>query len=206
MAPNRAYLPGEVVVYNARPHLLYFSLPVVWGFPLLVLLVAHFRSSGFLADAIRVIMVPASVVWAGWSAWRMLQWFFTRFTVTSHRVMWRTGVVARNGVEIPMERVSNVNFHQSILERIFGAGDLVIESSGAEGQSRFSDIRHPDDVQLMIHAEIATAHGRPTSGATPPRPESDLVERLARLDEMRSRGVISPDEFIRAKQRLLDEV
>ena len=48
---------------------------------------------------------------------------------------------ASSGIEIPLERVNNVLFNQSVFERMLGAGDLLIESGGESGQQRFTDIR-----------------------------------------------------------------
>lgn len=203
-------MPDEKVVYAARPHLLYFALPAAWGLPILVLLTGNARSTGLLADAFRWVLYPAVAFWVAWTVWHMLQWCFTRFTVTNYRVIWRVGVIARNGVEIPLDRVSNVNFHQSMLERILGAGDLIIESSGQDGQSRFTDVRHPDDVQLKIHHEIAasrprTAPTRQDEGFPPTSTTVDpMVENLHRLDALRTAGVLTDGEFAVAKRRLLD--
>lgn len=209
MAKKRL-MPDEKVVYDARPHLLYFALPAAWGLPILLLLAGNARSSGFLADLFRWVLYPASAVWVGWTVWHMLQWWFTRFTVTNYRVIWRVGVVARDGVEIPLDRVSNVNFHQSMLERVLGAGDLIIESSGQDGQSRFSDVRHPDDVQLRIHQEIAASRPRPSTAhapAFPPpsqqAPLDPMVENLRRLDALHDAGALTDEEFAAAKRRLL---
>jgi uncharacterized membrane protein YdbT with pleckstrin-like domain len=74
--------------------------------------------------------------------------------VTNHRVIYREGVVARIGVEIPISRVNNVNFHQSFIERLVGAGDLLIESGGEDGQSRFANIRDPEEVQNIIQRTV----------------------------------------------------
>ena len=78
----------------------------------------------------------------------------TYFVVTSRRVIYRTGVIAKRGVEIPLERVNNINFHQRIIDRIIGAGDLDIESAGKDGQSHFDFIRHPDGVQHEIYRQM----------------------------------------------------
>ena len=51
---------------------------------------------------------------------RYAQWFTTNFVITSDRVIFRMGVFAKHGIEIPLERVNNVIFHQSILERMLG--------------------------------------------------------------------------------------
>ena len=58
------------------------------------------------------------------------------------------------GIEIPLGRVNNVLFNQSLLERLIGAGDLLIESGGESGQQTFTDVRNPDRVQNSIHAAI----------------------------------------------------
>jgi hypothetical protein len=55
--------------------------------------------------------------------------------------------------------VNNVNFHQTAFERIVGAGDLLIESGGEDGQSRFSNIRDPENVQNLIQRTIRRVDG-----------------------------------------------
>ena len=99
------------------------------------------------------------LVCAIWLAWRVVQWSLTHFVVTTHRVIYREGVIARTGIEIPIGRVNNVNFHQSAFERIVGAGDLLIESGGEDGQSRFSNIRDPENVQNLIQRTIRRVDG-----------------------------------------------
>ncbi|MGA1435870.1 MAG: PH domain-containing protein [Ilumatobacteraceae bacterium] len=87
-------------------------------------------------------------------ALRWLSWVTTYFVVTSDRVIFRSGIISRRGVEIPLGRVNNVLFNQSLLERVIGAGDLLIESGGESGQQTFTDVRNPDRVQNAIHAAI----------------------------------------------------
>ena len=83
----------------------------------------------------------------------------THFVVTSDRVIFREGVLRRRGIEIPLGRVNNVLFEQSIFERVIGAGDLMMESGGERGQQTFSDVRNPDRVQNVIHARIDARRG-----------------------------------------------
>jgi uncharacterized membrane protein YdbT with pleckstrin-like domain len=202
MPRPRPLLPEEEVVYDSRPHPLYFSLQAWWALPVLIAAYLFRQVSGVAATVLHAVVLYGSLIWASWAAWKLLQWYHTKFTVTTYRVIHRRGVVARSGVEIPLERVSNVNFHQSISERVFGAGDLVIESSGADGQSRFTDIRHPDDVQMLIHAQIA----RPASVAarTPvSSPAGTQAELIQRLDDLRARGILTEDEFAAALKKLL---
>jgi uncharacterized membrane protein YdbT with pleckstrin-like domain len=90
-----------------------------------------------------------------------LQWSRVHFVVTNQRVIYRSGVIARNGIEIPVRKVNNVSFHQSVIERIVGAGDILIESGGEDGQSLFSDIRDPEQVQNIIQRTLRRVDEEP---------------------------------------------
>ena len=59
----------------------------------------------------------------------------------------------------------NVNFNQSIWERIIGAGDLLIESGGKDGQSRFSDVRKPELVAKEIHEQANQYEEKPRASS-----------------------------------------
>jgi uncharacterized membrane protein YdbT with pleckstrin-like domain len=77
--------------------------------------------------------------------------------LTNQRVIFRAGVIARTGIEIPLYRVNNINFHQSIFERMIGAGDLLIESGGEDGLQVFDNVRDPEQVQSFIQRAMHNA-------------------------------------------------
>jgi len=156
--------------------------------------------SGFFADAVGYLGMAAIIVGAAWVLVDLTKWRTTYFVVTSHRLIYRQGVVSRDGVEIPLERVNNVNFGQSVLERMLGVGDLLIESGGQDGQQTFSDIAQPERVQNIIHSTIQ-ARGGIRSGATS-EPMS-IAGEIERLEALRDRGSITDDEFFEQKRRLL---
>ena len=111
---------------------------------------------------------------------------------------------AKSGIEIPLERVNNVNFNQGVLERILGAGDLLIESGGEDGQQRFTDIRHPDKVQNLVHAQMeGLAMRRGGYAAAAKSGGSDFTEQLERLEGLLERGTINQEEFDAQKRKLL---
>jgi len=126
--------------------------------------------------------------------------------ITSDRVIYRSGIIAKSGIEIPLERVNNVNFSQGVVERMLGAGDLLIESGGEDGQSRFTDIRHPDRVQNLIHSQMEALHVRRASFGqqqAPAAPSTDVTAQLERLEGLLQRGSITQEEFDNQKRRLL---
>ncbi len=96
----------------------------------------------------------ATIVWAIWLGLKLLSWLRTYFVVTDQRVVYRTGVIARHGVEIPLDRINNINFHQGVWERMIGAGDLDIQSAGDEGTTLFENVRHPDGVQQEVYRQM----------------------------------------------------
>src|ERR671915_1500639 len=69
------------------------------------------------------------------------------------RLITRSGIIAKHSKEIPLERINDVAFTQTVLERVLGAGDLMVESAGERGQTRIENVRKPEQVQLMIYKE-----------------------------------------------------
>jgi uncharacterized membrane protein YdbT with pleckstrin-like domain len=154
-----------------------------------------------------LVSLALIVISAIWLIARYLQWGTTNFVVTNDRVIFRTGVIAKHGIEIPLERVNNVMISQRILERMLSTGDLMIESGGEDGQQRFTDIREPDRVKNLIHAMINENERnafRGTDGGGFMVSGSDVASQLEKLEGMRDRGTLSPDEFEAQKRRLLD--
>jgi membrane protein YdbS with pleckstrin-like domain len=82
-----------------------------------------------------------------------LRWRTTHFVVTTDRVMAREGVVNRTGIDIPLSRVSSVRFEHGLIDRIFGCGTLIIESSSRE-PLEFDDIPQVEKVHSMIYREV----------------------------------------------------
>jgi uncharacterized membrane protein YdbT with pleckstrin-like domain len=206
--PRKLLNSYEEITVDLHPHWIYFAEPVLAlvGSIVLAILVLTL-TDGNVEKGLAFITVALILVTAGWVIIRYLKWTSTNFVITTHRLIFRQGIFAKHGVEIPLERVMNVNFNQSILERLVGAGDLLIESGGRDGQQRFSDIRKPEQVQNLIHAQVesnSARHLQPASASPPPPPAPvDVAGQLEKLEGLRSRGTITPEEFDEQKRRLL---
>jgi uncharacterized membrane protein YdbT with pleckstrin-like domain len=195
---------NETIALDLHPHWWYFSGPVVALVASIIggIWALTTDGDGNVGKAMRILFLAALVLTAIWLIARYLKWMTTHFVITSHRLIFRTGVLAKSGVEIPLERVNNVNFNQSVFERVLGAGDLLIESGGEDGQSRFSDIKKPDQVQRMIHSQMELAAQRRGSYSRNDGGTS-VAEELERLEGMLQRGTLSPEEFELQKRKLL---
>jgi uncharacterized membrane protein YdbT with pleckstrin-like domain len=209
--PKDLIQDGETLALDLRPHWWYFSRNIFTGIPLFVLLVLVLNIdnddvSKYLGWLIGIIVIA----WAGWLVLKYFQWTMTYFVVTSRRVIYRTGVLSKRGVEIPLERVNNINFHQRIIDRIIGAGDLDIESAGKDGQSHFDFIRHPDGVQHEIYRQMETRNMpqmQPSPVAAPaPTPAATVPEQIEQLAHLRDQGHISAVEYEQKKAQLLERM
>lgn len=206
--PKRLLSDDEELVLDIRPHWIALLLPSIVG----------------VLTIVAAILVLSNLPrrWPDWVTWSVLllagallvaipvravvDWATSHFVVTSERVIHRSGWLARNSMEMPLERVNDVRFQQSILERAVGAGDLTIESAGEYGQNHFSNIRRPEEVQKLIY-EMGEANQERDSGgaAAPPADDGEEtpLEQIERLGSLRERGLISEEEYETQKRRLL---
>ena len=203
--PKKNLNANETVALDMHPHWWFFAEPawsllgsIVLG---IVVLVKTDKGTGAY-KALGSLALVLLIITAIWLVWRYMKWLTTNFVITSNRLIFRQGVIGKSGVEIPLERVNNVNFSQSMFERILGAGDLLIESGGEDGQQRFTDIRHPAQVQNLIHAQME-GHYQRRAGYTAPTTGADVSEQLQRLEGMLQRGTLTQEEFDSQKAKLL---
>lgn len=160
----------------------------------------------------QILVGIAVLVVLGIFAKRYAEWSTTEFVVTTERVISRMGVFAKNGIEIPLDRINTVFFEQTAFERLAGSGNLGIESAGEGGRQTFTNIRKPNLVQAEIYNQKERFEhrrldrmGQASSNASGRGPES-IPDQIAKLDELRSRGVLSNEEFQSKKQELLDRM
>ena len=201
---------GERVIREFRPHWRLLFIPALWliaGIVAIVLVAAVIPINNgtvelVLSLAIVLALIPLVVG-------PLIKWWFTSYVLTNERLITRSGVIARSGVEIPLENIANVLFHQNVIERLLGAGDLLVESAGESGQSPFNDIPKPDGFQALLYRvreertkSLAETQVSGLSGAAAP----DATERLERLARLHRDGVITEAEYAEKRQQLLDEI
>lgn len=207
--PKKNLNANETVALDMHPHWWYFAEPafaLVVAIVVGIVVITQTDSGTNARKAAGWLALLLLVVSALWLVGRYLKWITTNFVITSQRMIFRQGVFAKSGIEIPLDRVNNVNFNQSIFERILGAGDLLIESASEDGQQRFTDIRHPDKVQNLVHAQmegLAVRRSGYAAAAVGNAVSGDVTAQLERLEGLLQRGTISQEEFDAQKHKLL---
>lgn len=197
--PKELLTEGEEVLSEFRPHWRMLAVPGLWTLFFLAVGIGAFM----LWDG-TVPLVVAAIAFAAWlyfGLWRFVTWFFTWYVLTDERLITRRGVIARRGVDLPLENINDVRFSQSVLERVLRSGDLVIESAGEMGQSRFTDIGSPQKFQSLLYQvreDRVAAIGKEIA--------DDPAATLERLASLHRLGSITDAEFEEKKQQLLDEI
>jgi uncharacterized membrane protein YdbT with pleckstrin-like domain len=203
--PTRLLADHERLVLDIRPHWIALVLPTIAAVLIVVAVIligANFPPSlpGWMLVAVLLVGLG---LFLAFPVRAFLNWVTAHFVITSDRVIHRSGWLAKQSMEIALERINDVRFHQTVLERVVGAGDLRIESGGEYGQNHFRDIRDPERVQKLIYemAEENEARMRaPAAAEGGPDDPLDQIEQLARLKEQ---GHITPEEYEIQKRRLL---
>lgn len=197
--PTRLLGDDEVIETQFRPH---WSQVIREG--LLVL------GAAVLAILLSLAEVPAWLIVVLWVlvlaviTRGVIRWLTTLHVITNERVIYRAGFIAKRGTEIPLEVVNDVAFNQTLFERVFGTGDLLIESAGTHGQSRYHDIPNPEEVQSVIYKAREARMQHIDAGGSGPAQTESRATQLDTISRLHDQGKLSDDEFESEKRRLLE--
>jgi uncharacterized membrane protein YdbT with pleckstrin-like domain len=162
----------------------------------------NLTDEGALADILRVLAFVLIIAALGWLGVTWIKWVSTNLVVTTDRCIYRSGIVAKRGIEIPLERINTIFFEQGILDRMVGAGSLVIESAGEMGRQQFEDVKDPVNVQNVLYQEMEDNENRKFDRLRSDAPVS-TADELSKLVDLRNQGHLSESEFEAQKARLL---
>jgi uncharacterized membrane protein YdbT with pleckstrin-like domain len=203
--PRRLLIEGEELVLDRRPHWIALVGPALVA--IVGLIVAAWVSSTTAFDGL---------VWLPWVVYvvvllvyplpRLISWLTSNFAVTSDRVIHREGFIAKRSMEIPLEAINDVRFDQGIIDRMLGAGTLVIQSASEQGRQVFDNIRDPEGVQRTIYHEGEKNKERMFQGrgtAVPAAPS--VTTELERLADLRAKGILTEQEFQAQKAKILGD-
>lgn len=198
--PKRLLSTDEEILTQFRPHWsgILKEGALVLGAVVVAVLLATLNVNGWVVFG--VVLLAVAIAAEG-----LIRWLTTAHVVTNERVIYRAGFIGKRGKEIPLEVINDVAFNQRIIERVLGTGDLLIESAGTHGQTRYTDIPAPEKVQTIIYKarEERTLHME--SGGRPPTQSESTASQLERLARLYDEGKLTNDEFQREKQKLIGE-
>jgi membrane protein YdbS with pleckstrin-like domain len=203
--PARLLNEGEEVAVDVRPHWWYLAGPVLTlGLVIMGAITAAALSTPAWVDWVALGALALAVAWL---LGRYVRWVSTSLVVTNCRLISRSGVLVRNGREIPLAALTDISYHQSLLERLIGAGDVLLESAGRDGREVFPDLPRPARIQQVIAAQLDLMRRAAPVNAGSHGPEAwPIAAQIEQLDALRRRGLISDAEFEAKKTQLLDRL
>jgi membrane protein YdbS with pleckstrin-like domain len=214
--PTRLLIEGEELILDLRPH--WIALVRAVGVALLTIVawivLLPRLPDGSSHDVLFWLVIGLGILamlW--WTVRDSVHWATSHFVVTSDRVIHRQGLIAKNSMEIPLEAINDVRFHQGVFERMIGAGDLIIQSASEAGREVFGDIRHPEEVQKTIYQQGEHNQKRMYQGmgsgaaarSSNPAGAPSTTAELQRLAELRDKGVLTESEFQNQKKKILGD-
>ncbi len=158
--PRRYLGQDEVVVRHMHSHVKELFLS---GIIDILLIAAVVTAILFMPDSAdpwgTYAVIAASVIIAIWRVvlpW--LRWLTDTYTITSRRIITRTGILSKNGHDIPLARISNVAYEHDLIDRIFGCGTLILETS-ADNPLRLHDIPKVEEVHVELTELLFSSEG-----------------------------------------------
>ncbi len=195
---------GETVVLVIRPHwlvLVWPSLFLVIGIVLAILIGTY----GFFIPLIPLCYLGYKIIERNNNLW----------AVSNLRVIDEFGVLSHNSKESPLDKINNVTYEQSLWGRMFGYGNVQIQTAAEIGSTIYYMVEKPKELKDTITQmqeeykntqvfnqaqELAKAI---TSSATR-QSRADVASEIEKLFELKQKGILTEDEFNARKRKILD--
>ncbi|GIH98061.1 membrane protein [Planobispora takensis] len=149
---NRYLLPHEHQVIMVRRHPAVLLRPVAEVFGGLII-------AGLLSTWLSRENVDGGIVIVWWAwllllirfVWKVAEWSVDYFVVTSKRMLLTTGLITRKVAMMPLTKVTDMSFQRSLLGRMLGYGEFVLESAGQDqALSTVPYIPYPETLYLEV--------------------------------------------------------
>jgi uncharacterized membrane protein YdbT with pleckstrin-like domain len=82
--------------------------------------------------------------------YKYYSWKFDLWVVTNHRVIDEFGVFTISSKESPIDKINNVSYQQSLLGRIFGFGNVQIQTAAEMGETSYVYISRPQQLKEAL--------------------------------------------------------
>ena len=132
----------------------------------------------------------------------VLLWYNRQYVVTNRRVIQTAGVFSKDVVDSSLEKVNDVKMSQSFWGRLLDYGDIEILTASEVGANVFRSIGEPIRFKTaMLNAKERL--GFENESGVVSQAMTDIPSLIARLDDLRKKGLITEAEFQAKKSELL---
>ena len=166
--PRKFLNEDEELLAELRPHWIFLFGPLftsigVWA-AIIAIIVAWRNAPGWTNYPLLVLALIPGL----WLLGRFIRWRSYDIALTSTRILVRQGIFRRETVQLRLQRITEVNISQTLIERMLGVGRIVIDVQGEDDSMTLEYVRKPAVVQRVINSQINEIVGGGSREPVPP--------------------------------------
>jgi uncharacterized membrane protein YdbT with pleckstrin-like domain len=193
----------EKIILVTKPH--WLTLVV----PFLIMLIGSVI--GFAIGSYGILL---SLVLVCYFIYKIIQRNNNIWVVTNLRVIDEYGVFSNNTKESPLDKINNVSYRQSFWGKIFGYGNVQIQTAAEIGSTTYFTVENSKELKdtitrmqeeykqyqitkqstEMANAIVAGQHNKMT----------DVAAELEKLYDLKQKGILTEEEYNNRKTKILN--
>jgi uncharacterized membrane protein YdbT with pleckstrin-like domain len=193
----------EKIIMETKPHWLTLVGPFV------LMLICSIM--GIIIGSYGLLIV---LVFVGYFVYKIVQRNNNLWIVTNLRVIDEYGVFSNNTKESPLDKINNVSYLQSFFGKIFGYGNVQIQTAAEIGSTTYFSVENPrelkDTITRMQEEYKLNQIKRQASefanviAAGQQNTKTDVAAELEKLYELKQKGILTEDEYNNRKTKILN--
>jgi uncharacterized membrane protein YdbT with pleckstrin-like domain len=146
--------------------------------------------------------------------YKILERNYNTWIVTNLRVIEETGIFTRITMECPLDKINNVSYSQNIWGRLFGFGNVVIQTAAQHGATIYYNVEHPqllkETITIMQEEyrrsgwkEQTLAIANMFTHENKNIPSISVGSEIEKLFELKQKGILTETEYNSLKYKVL---
>ena len=161
VSPAFLIIPEERIIFKSHPHWLFVVVPEV-GLAAVGILVFKYLPFSLEGQAIlqQTILLFLGAAWSFIMTVIFLHWVCINYYLTNLRLIEERGIIGKRIMSIWLDKIQDITCKFGILGKIFGFGDIKIQSAGTYGKIIFNFLPSPRKLREEIETAILDFHSR----------------------------------------------
>ena len=154
------------------------------------------------------------LIFVGYFIYKIFQRNNNLWAVTNLRVIDEYGVFSNNTKESPLDKINNVSYLQSFLGKIFGYGNVQIQTAAEIGSTTYFAVENPKELtDTITHMQEEYKQHQIKKQANElanaivvgqQNNKTDVAAELEKLYELKLKGILTDEEYNNRKTKILN--
>jgi uncharacterized membrane protein YdbT with pleckstrin-like domain len=191
----------EKIIMVTKPHWLTLGLPffITLAGLIICFIIGNY---GILLALVLICYFIFKIIQRNMNIW----------VVTNLRVIDEHGVLSNNSKESPLDKINNVTYKQSFWGKIFGYGNVQIQTAAEIGSTTYFAVEKPKELKDTItqmqeeykENQIKRQASELASAIASGHQKIDVAAELEKLYELKQKGILTEEEYNTAKTKILN--